>query len=133
MVRNVFFLTAASLALLLLPGRRAEASSPFDGYAVDFLASGFDYAAAAYADNPDDWNAYDAYVYAYYAQYFADVASSYDDQICWDYAYAYGCYAASCALDAYYDTGDPCAYYAYVYCSDDYGAGYAYDAYIYFG
>src|ERR1700687_3879183 len=106
MSRNALTLTAAAVALLWLTGQRANAASPYDPYAVDYLTAGFDYATSSYVDNPDDWDAYCAYIYSYYAQYFANVAYAYDDQTCWYYAYVYGSYATSFALDSYYATGE---------------------------
>ena len=131
MAKKHSFLATLALSLLLLAHtERARADSPYDPFADQYLATGFNTALDAYQADPSDPDAYDAALYGYYAQYYASVADNEDDQVAWYYASLYGNYAADFALASYEATGNVGSYYAYYYLST--GATYAYYAYVTF-
>ncbi len=110
--------TLIAVATLFAGGPRAQAQ---DGpLAYQYLTYGFDYAAAEYSD-AGTADGYDAYLYSYYAQYFASVGDFY-------YAAVLGQDAANYALADYNARGDGNAYEAYQLLS--LGAEYAYYAYL---
>ncbi len=118
MVKKFAAAAVVAVATLFVGGSQARAQ---DGPIADaYLTYGFDYAAAAYTDSGTT-DGYDAYEYAYYAQYFASVGEFYYAALC-------GEYAANYALADYNATGDGNAYEAYQLLS--LGAEYAYYAYL---
>ena len=118
MLKKFVAIAAVALAALCFSGTPARAQ---DGpLARQYLSYGFDYGAAAYGDKgtPD---AYNAALYAYYAEYFASIGDYYN-------AAVIGEDAANFALADFNATGDPYAYDANYLLS--LGAMYAYYAYL---
>ena len=99
------FIAVAVIAAATLCGSGSEANAQAAPIAYDYLTQGFDYATVAFTDFGTA-DGYDAYIYAYDAQYFVSAGDYYD-------AYIFGSYAADSALADYYATGDGNAYEAY--------------------
>ena len=118
MLKKFAAAAVVAVATLFVGGSQAQAQ---DGPIADaYLSYGFDYAAAAYTDSGTA-DGYDAYLYSYYAQYFASVGEFYNAALC-------GMYAADYALADYDATGNGNAYEAYQLLSA--GAEYANYAYL---
>lgn len=129
--------TRLAIAAILTVGffagaNQASAQSAYIADASDFASTSSDYSYQGYA-NTGDSNAYQGYIYSYYAQICAQYADDFDasgDQGDADsyayYASLYADYASTANYNAYSDTGDVDCYYAYLYST--YASDYAYYA-----
>ena len=128
---------AKSLAVVValfavsLSWQKAAADSPYDGDARDYLWTGYSYAVDEYDYGADPTGAdLNLVYYAYYADYYANLAYTNDDPYLWYDAYLCGYYGYLYACDTYDATGDYYAYQAKYYLFAGYY--YAYDSLLYF-